>query len=59
MAKPKIVDAEPEFFTVDELDALLNAAQSIQRSVVPMLAIGAFAGLRDSEIERLDWSELD
>jgi integrase len=58
-AKPKIVDAEPEIFTVDELDALLNAAQRIQPSVVSTLAIGAFAGLRDAEIERLDWSEVD
>jgi hypothetical protein len=24
-----------------------------------MLAIGAFAGLREAEIERLDWSEID
>ena len=24
-----------------------------------MLAIGAFAGLRDAEIKRLDWSEID
>ncbi len=27
--------------------------------VVPMLAIGAFAGLREAEIKRLDWSEID
>jgi integrase len=26
---------------------------------LPMLAIGAFAGLRDAEIKRLDWSEVD
>ncbi len=27
--------------------------------VVPMLAIGAFAGLREAEIKRLDWAEID
>ena len=27
--------------------------------LLPMLAIGAFAGLRDAEIKRLDWSEVD
>lgn len=26
---------------------------------MPMLAIGAFAGLRDAEIKRLDWKEVD
>jgi integrase len=27
--------------------------------VLPMLAIGAFAGVRDAEIKRLDWHEID
>jgi len=27
--------------------------------VLPMLAIGAFAGLREAEIQRSDWSEVD
>ncbi len=49
--------------TVEELDnwlrALLNAAAKRVPGVVPMLAIGAFAGLRDAEIKRLDWSEVD
>jgi integrase len=44
---------------VDELHALLEAANRIHSDVVPMLAIGAFAGLRDAEIKRLDWSEVD
>jgi integrase len=58
-AKPKLVDAPPEIFTVDELRALLNAAARTSSDVLPMLAIGAFAGLRDAEIKRLDWSEVD
>jgi integrase len=58
-ARPKLPDLPPEIFTVDELAALLNAASSRAPDVVPMLAIGAFAGLREAEIKRLDWSEVD
>ena len=55
-ARPKLPDNPPEIFTVDELRALLESATP---DVIPMLAIGAFAGLREAEIERLDWSEID
>jgi integrase len=58
-AKPKLIDRPPDIFTVDELRSLLEAATRIARDVVPMLAIGAFAGLREAEIQRLDWSEID
>jgi integrase len=58
-AKPKKPNVPPEIFVVDELHALLEAANRIHSDVVPMLAIGAFAGLRDAEIKRLDWSEVD
>jgi integrase len=57
-AKPKLVDSPPEIFTVDELRALLEAASAVP-GVLPMLAIGSFAGLREAEIQRLDWSEVD
>jgi integrase len=58
-AKPKLVDRPPEIFAIDELRALLEAGNRIASDVVPMLAIGAFAGLREAEIQRLDWSEVD
>src|SRR5512132_2378858 len=58
-AKPKLVDTPPEIFTVDELRSLLEAATRTAPDVVPMLAIAAFAGLREAEIQRLDWSEVD
>jgi integrase len=58
-AKPKLPDNPPEIFTVDELRALLEAANRGAPDVVPMLTIGAFAGLRDAEIKRLAWSEVD
>jgi integrase len=57
-AKPKLIDSPPEIFNVDELRALLAAATRIANDVVPMLAIGAFTGLRDAEIKRLDWKEV-
>jgi integrase len=58
-AKPKLIDKAPEIFTVDELRSFLEAATRTARDVVPMLAIGAFAGLRETEIQRLDWHEID
>jgi integrase len=58
-AKPKLVNRPPEIFATDELRALLDSANRVAADVVPMLAIGAFAGLREAEIQRLDWSEVD
>ena len=55
-AKPKLPDNPPEVFAVDQFRALLEAAQRVEPDVLPMLALGAFAGLRDAEIKRLDWS---
>ena len=58
-AQPKLVDKPPEIFSVDELAALLHAARSNAPEAVPMLAIGAFAGVREAEIKRLNWSEVN
>jgi integrase len=58
-SKPKLSENPPEIFTVDELRSLLEAASRVAPDVVPMLAIGAFAGVRDAEIKRLDWHEID
>ena len=58
-AKPKLIDRPPDIFTVNQLQGLLEAATRTAHDVVPMLAIGAFAGLREAEIQRLDWSEVD
>ena len=57
-AQAKLVDKPPEIFSVDEA-ALLNVAATRAMDVVPMLAIGAFAGVREAEIKRLNWSEVD
>src|SRR5437762_1641463 len=55
-ARPKLPNNPPEIFRVDELSALLDAANRLFPDVLPMLTIGAFAGLRETEIRRLEWS---
>ena len=45
-----------EIYTPAELEKLFAAAHKSFRLVI---ALGAFAGLRSAEIERLDWSEID
>ena len=55
-AKVKTAGGEVGILTPTQMAALLQAADE---SLVPALAIGAFAGLRRAEIERLDWSEID
>lgn len=42
--------------TVDQTSTLLKNAS---KETIPYWAIGAFAGLRTAEIERLDWREVD
>jgi integrase len=49
-------DCKIEIFTPKELAKLLNHAP---KAFVPYLAIGAFAGLRSAEIERLEWKDVD
>lgn len=46
----------PEIFSVEEMKAILKASEP---EMVPYMAIGAFAGLRSAEIEKLDWSTID
>jgi integrase len=54
-AKAKSVDAPPGILTVQQTAALLEAASP---ELLPYVAIGAFAGLRRAELERLDWSDV-
>lgn len=53
----KLAEPPPrkEFFTVAEFRKILSAADE---AWIPWLAIGAFAGLRAEEIQRLDWSNV-
>jgi integrase len=54
--KVKLVDKAPEIFTPKQLADLLAAADP---SLLPALALQAFAGLRTAEVLRLEWSEVD
>ena len=55
-AKAKEIEGTVGILTVTETARLLEAADA---ELVPFIAIGAFAGLRRAELERLDWSEID
>ena len=54
--KLSVVRGAPRIVSVNELRALLSAATD---EMLPFIAIGAFAGLRSTEIQRLDWRSVD
>jgi len=49
-------DSSPAIFTVDEMRRLLAAADP---KFLPGLAIGSFAGVRTTELMKMDWSDID
>jgi integrase len=55
-AKAKETRLRPQILTVDQTAMLLERAAP---ELVPFIAIGAFAGLRRAELERLEWHEVD
>jgi integrase len=55
-AKAKEIQSAPGILSVEETARLLESASA---ELVPYVAIGAFAGLRRAELERLDWREVD
>lgn len=54
----RIADRAPEIFSPEEAARFLGACWRLVPDIVPMHAIGLFAGLRAAEIERLDWREV-
>ena len=54
--RAKEPETEIEILSVSQVALLLESASS---DMLPFWAIGAFAGLRRAEIERLTWSEVD
>jgi hypothetical protein len=56
ISKAKVRESEIEVFTPAQMERILAGAPP---AMVPFLAIGAFAGLRTSEIQRLEWNEID
>ena len=55
-AKAKEIESAVGILTVEQTARLLEGAPT---GLVPFFAIGAFAGLRRAELERLDWCEVD
>jgi len=51
----KVPETEITIFTTDEMMALLLASHA---RLLPALAIGAFAGIRTAEIQRLHWEDI-
>ena len=52
----KVKSGDIEIFTLDEITKLLKAASE---DFLPLVAIGAFAGLRSAEAERIEWNDID
>jgi integrase len=55
-AKAKEIESAVGILRVEQTARLLESAPA---ELVPYIAIGAFAGLRRAELERLDWKEVD
>jgi integrase len=55
---PSKADTEVGILKVKEAAALLKAAHE-RPEILPAIAIGLFGGVRDAEIHRLDWSEIN
>ncbi len=51
----KVQDKEISIFTPEEMKRLLLAAHP---RILPLIAIGGFAGIRSAEIARLDWKDI-
>jgi integrase len=56
MVRYKEIKGPVSIFTPEQMAKLLTKADAELR---PYLALGAFAGLRPAEVERLDWSEIN
>jgi len=54
--KVKITHGDVSVFSPDEMQVILHAAPM---HLIPIFAIGAFAGIRMAELNRLDWSAVD
>lgn len=60
LEKPSVDEAPaPEIFTPSEAAALLEASERLGGNMTPFFAIGLFAGLRTTELLKLDWRNVD
>lgn len=51
----KVPETEIQIFTPQEIEKILLAAHA---NILPLIAIGAFAGIRSAEIQRLTWEDI-
>ena len=51
----KVPETEIQIFSPEEMERMLLAAHS---RILPLLAIGAFTGIRTAEIRRLEWEDI-
>ena len=56
LKKVKVIHDDVAVFSPEEMTKILYAAPM---HLIPILAIGAFAGIRMAELNRLDWSAFD
>jgi hypothetical protein len=58
LAKARVPDGDIPIYTVAEIRQMLNRLSRFRPELVPIVALGAFAGLRTAEIERLEWEDI-
>jgi integrase len=51
----KVAETEIQIFTPEEMEKLLLTAHA---RILPLIAIGAFAGIRSAEVCRLNWEDI-
>jgi len=54
--KVRVGDTETQIFTSQDMRKILEAAPA---ELIPVIALGAFAGLRAAEITRIEWSAIE
>jgi integrase len=55
----KVRNGDVQIFTPSEIARLLEATRTTLPEFLPCIAVGAFAGLRSAEIERLEFEDID
>ena len=57
--KPHVEVGVPKVFSVEQCDRLMKTALKTDKKLIPELALGLFAGVRPTEIARLNWDKID
>jgi integrase len=53
--KPKVVNGDKAIFTVEQVQKLLESSDD---KTLPVIALGAFAGIRPEELSKLTWAHV-